>query len=96
MPGLHAVSFALTAYRGSLESMRRPEELLQDAMHLSDEERGSLALELLDSLSMPDSRDEDWWIAAIERRARRALRDEAAKDSTVEDAVARIESALKL
>jgi hypothetical protein len=76
--------------------MRRPEELLQDAMRLSDEDRGALALELLDSLSRPDSRDEDSWIAAIERRARRALRDEAKEDSTVEDAVARIESALEL
>jgi hypothetical protein len=76
--------------------MRRPEEVLQDAMRLSDEERGALALELLDSLSRADSRDEDSWIATIERRARRALRDEAEEDSIVEDAVARIERTLEL
>jgi hypothetical protein len=76
--------------------MRRPEEILQDAMRLSDEERGTLALELLDSLSQPDSHDEAAWIAAVERRARRALTDEAEADSTVDDAVARIERALEL
>jgi hypothetical protein len=47
--------------------------LLAEALHLDDAARATLALELMDSLSQPDARDEDAWIEEIERRARRAL-----------------------
>jgi len=47
--------------------------LLAEALQLDDEARATLALELLDSVSPPDPRDEVSWIEEIERRARRAL-----------------------
>ncbi len=71
--------------------MRRAEQILDDAMQLSEEERGSLAAELLDSISAPDARSDSEWIAEIERRATRALTDDAQQDRTVEEAVSRIE-----
>jgi len=79
-----------------LPSMRRRSDILKDALQLSDEERGALAVELLDSISATDERDSARWIAEIERRAKRALEPEALNDPTVEDAVARIERDLDL
>ncbi len=76
--------------------MRSPEEILKEALRLSEEQRSSLAVELLDSVSLPDPRDEAEWIAVIERRAQRALSGQSGKDSTVNDAVARIERELEL
>lgn len=70
--------------------MRRAEQILQDAMQLSEEKRGSLAVELLDSISAPDPRSDAEWMAEIERRAARALTDDAAQDRTLEEAVSRI------
>jgi hypothetical protein len=51
-------------------------QLLEEALHLDDDARATLALELLDSLSAPDPRDEASWIEVIERRVRRALSGE--------------------
>jgi hypothetical protein len=48
-------------------------KLLQQALLLDEKERAALALELMDSVSAPDPRDETAWIAEIERRAQRAL-----------------------
>lgn len=79
-----------------LGHMRRPEQILDDAMQLSEEERGSLAVELLDSISASDARSDSEWIAEIERRATRALTDDAQQDGTVEEAVSRIERNLDL
>lgn len=76
--------------------MRTAEQLLREAMQLSDEERGSLAVELLDSISPPDPRTDEEWVAVIERRAMRAMTAEAAGDRTVEDAVATLERDLEL
>jgi hypothetical protein len=53
--------------------MTRARELLDDALQLDEKHRATLALELLDSLSAPDARDEVAWLEEIERRARRAL-----------------------
>lgn len=52
-------------------------KLLQEAMKLDESERATLALELMDSVSAPDARDEASWLAEIERRANRALSGEA-------------------
>ena len=76
--------------------MRRPEDLLHDALLLSDEERGALALELLDSLSPPDTRSESEWMIEIERRARRVFDATSQQDRTMEEAVASIERKLAL
>jgi Putative addiction module component len=50
------------------------DEVLKDALQLSDGERARVAAELLASLE-PDSetRDGDAWIAEVERRAREAI-----------------------
>jgi hypothetical protein len=54
---------------------RSAEQLLSDALELSDEERLGLALELLGSV-MPEvpgsNRPDHEWIAELERRARAA------------------------
>ncbi len=65
-------------------------------MELTDEERGSLAVKLLDSISAPDDRTDAEWIVEIERRAAGATSPEAEHDSTVEQAVSRIERDLGL
>lgn len=54
-----------------------------------------LALQLMDSLSRPDVRDEAAWIEEIERRAHRALSGQS-PGVDVDDAVARIERDLGL
>lgn len=76
--------------------MNRAEEIFHDAMQLSEEERGSLAVELLDSISASDARNDSAWIAEIERRASRAVTAEAEQDRTAEEAVSRIERDLDL
>jgi hypothetical protein len=76
--------------------MRRPEEILEDALRLSEEQRSKLALELLDSISAPDPRDEAAWIAEVERRARRALSGGSEQDRPLDEAVAHIERELDL
>jgi hypothetical protein len=48
-------------------------QLLEQALRLAEEERASLAMALMDSLSPAESPDEGAWIDEIERRARRAL-----------------------
>ncbi len=58
------------------------EKLRNETLQLDEAQRASLALELMDSLSRPDSRDEVAWIEEIARRARRAL----AGDSQTVDA----------
>ena len=76
--------------------MRRPEQILDDAMQLSEEERGSLAVELLDSIAAPRARSDSDWIAEIERRTARALADNSQQDRTAEEAVSHIEHDLDL
>ena len=53
--------------------MNAARKLLAEALLLDEGARATLALELMDSLSPPDPRDEASWIEEIERRARRAL-----------------------
>lgn len=48
-------------------------KLLAEALQLDEAERATLALELMDSVSLQDRRDEASWLEEIERRARRAL-----------------------
>lgn len=55
--------------------MSTARQLLQQALTLDEGERADLALQLMDSLSPPEARDEDAWIDEIERRAERALSD---------------------
>ena len=57
-------------YHGVVNAARK---LLAEALQLDDEARATLALELMDSLSPPDPRDEASWIDTIERRALRAM-----------------------
>lgn len=64
-------------------------DLLQQALQLDEKERATLALELMDSVSAPDVRDESAWVAEIERRARRALSDGSA-NGDFEEALDRI------
>lgn len=70
-------------------------QLLQQTLALDEEERAALALQLLDSLSPTETRDEAAWIAEIERRARRALSGDSPA-ALFEDAVARMERDLAL
>lgn len=51
-------------------------KLFEEALQLGEEQRAALALDLMDSVSFSDSRDEASWIEEIERRARRALAGE--------------------
>jgi putative addiction module component len=53
-----------------------PDQVLRDALQLSDEQRASLAAELLESLepAVPSQgRSETQWIAEVQRRARAAI-----------------------
>jgi len=59
--------------RRYLGRMNTAQKLLDEALQLDEAERGSMALELMDSLSLPDARDDAAWIEEIERRARGAL-----------------------
>jgi putative addiction module component len=70
-------------------------KLLAEALKLDDEARATLALELLDSLSPPEPRDEASWIEEIERRARRAVSGEE-PGIDVDEAVDRISRDLGL
>ncbi|WP_437722221.1 addiction module protein [Sorangium sp. So ce861] len=75
--------------------MSTARKLLQEALELDEGERATLALELMDSLSQPDARDEAAWIEEIERRARRALHGQS-PGADIDDAVDRIERDLGL
>lgn len=57
--------------------MNTARKLTAEALQLDDVERATMALELMDSLSRPDPRDEAAWIEAIEGRARRVLSGES-------------------
>lgn len=70
-------------------------KLLQQALQLDETERATLALELMESVSAPDMRDEAAWISEIERRARRALEGGSA-NGDFEEAVDRISRDLGL
>lgn len=69
--------------------MNTARKLLQEALDLDERERATLALELMDSLSPPDARDEATWIEEIEARARRALSGES-PGVDIDEAVDRI------
>jgi hypothetical protein len=75
--------------------MSTARKLLEEALCLDDETRATLALELMDSLSPPDMRDEVNWVEKIERRARRALSGES-KGMDVDQAVEQISRDLGL
>jgi hypothetical protein len=75
--------------------MSTARKLLEEALHLDDEARATLALELMDSLSPPDMRDEANWVEKIERRAHRALSGES-KGMDVDQAVEQISRDLGL
>ena len=75
--------------------MSKARKLLAEVLELDEEQRATLALELMDSLSPPDSRDEASWIEEIERRARRA-RSRKAPGVDVDEAVDRISRDLGL
>jgi hypothetical protein len=47
-------------------------QVLKEALELNERERAELAAELLSSLPGLETRDEDAWIAEVERRARAA------------------------
>jgi len=64
-------------------------KLLEEALQFDDDTRATLALELMDSLSRPDMRDDASWVEEIERRARRALSGET-QGIDVDDAVEQI------
>jgi hypothetical protein len=57
--------------------MSTARKLTAEALQLDDVERATMALELMDSISRPDPRDEAAWIEEIEGRARRVLAGEA-------------------
>lgn len=59
-----------------MRDMTPARRLFAEALKLDEGQRASLALELMDSVSPPDRRDEASWIAEIERRARRAISGE--------------------
>ncbi|HRI65249.1 MAG TPA: hypothetical protein PK156_13465 [Polyangium sp.] len=56
--------------------MSSASKLLAEALQLDEAERAKLALELMDSVSMGERRDEASWLEATERRARRAISGE--------------------
>lgn len=70
-------------------------KLLQEALKLDEPERAALALQLMESVSAPDARDEASWIAEIERRAERALSDRSG-GVDIDEAVDRISRDLGL
>lgn len=57
--------------------MSTARKLTAEALQLDEAERATMALELMDSLSRPEARDEAEWIAEIEGRAHRALSGES-------------------
>jgi hypothetical protein len=57
--------------------MSTARKLTAEALQLDEAERATMALELMDSISPPDPRDETAWITEIEGRARRALSGES-------------------
>jgi hypothetical protein len=57
--------------------MSTARKLTAEALQLDDVERATMALELMDSITRPDPRDEAAWIEEIEGRARRVLAGEA-------------------
>jgi hypothetical protein len=69
--------------------------LLQEALRLDEKERAELALQLMDSVSAPDARDETAWLAEIERRAQHALSG-GSGGADIDEAVDRIERDLGL
>ncbi|MGK4000257.1 addiction module protein [Sorangium sp. So ce1024] len=75
--------------------MSMARRLLQEALELDERERATLTLQLMDTLSPPDARDEAAWLAEIERRAHRALSGQS-RGVDVDDAVDRIERDLGL
>ena len=56
--------------------MSTAKKLLAEALQLDEDQRATLALELMDSVSPVDRRDDATWIAEIERRARLVLSGE--------------------
>ena len=76
--------------------MSTARKLLAEALQLDDTERATMALELMDSLSLPDPRDEASWSEEIERRARRVRAGASEDDADVDDAVDRISRDLGL
>ena len=77
------------------QGMSTARKLLEEALQLDETQRATLALELLDSLSPPDPRDEASWIEEIELRARRAISGEERGVDT-DEAVDRISRDLGL
>jgi hypothetical protein len=69
--------------------MSTARKLLQEALDLDEGERAILALQLMDSLSPPDARDETAWIEEIEARARRAMSGEST-GTDIDQAIDRI------
>ena len=51
-------------------------KLLAEALQLNEAERATLALQLMDSVSPQDHRNEASWLEEIERRTRRAVTGE--------------------
>ncbi len=55
---------------------KTPNELLQDALELPDDQRATLACQWLASLDQhvpPQGRSEEAWVTEVQRRARAAL-----------------------
>jgi hypothetical protein len=75
--------------------MSTARKLLEEALQLDEAQRAALALELMDSLSPPDPRDEASWIEEIERRARLAISGEE-QGVDMDEAVDRISRDLGL
>ena len=75
--------------------MSTSRKLFEDALQLDDEQRATLALELMDSLSPRDPRDEASWIQEIEQRARR-VRSGQEPGVSIDEAVDRISRDLGL
>jgi putative addiction module component (TIGR02574 family) len=63
--------------------------VLEQALQLSESERADLAAELLASLPGLDVRDDDAWIAEVERRAQAAV--DGVPGLTWDDTRARVE-----
>lgn len=70
-------------------------KIFVEALQLDEEQRAALALDLMDSVSPPDPRDEASWLEAIERRARRALSGEE-PGADLDEALDRISNNLGL
>lgn len=72
------------------------QQILEHALHLNEEERMVIASSLVESVEAPptDRRNDEEWIAEIERRARAALGGSPCL--SWEDARARVEERLNL